>query len=75
MKVTNDHYKNLQSGAWKFDDEDVIFIEDDSGTSWVIRPGNHGGMLIRCIGNDKGHDRIIIAAQVSNEIVIRAESL
>lgn len=73
MKVTNGYHGLNPAAAWRFDNENSVFVEDDYGSSWSIRSGINGGILVRCLGNSRGHGQIVIAAQVSNEIVLRSE--
>lgn len=72
MKVTNDHYKHTKTDAWQHDNERVVYITDDSGCTWEIRPDRSSGIAVRALGTGQGDDQVSVHARVGNEVVVRA---
>lgn len=74
MKVTNDHYKHKFSGAWRFDDEREVYITDDDGALWHIRPDPKGGIVVTAHGRCLGEDQIAALGRAGNQLTLRAST-
>lgn len=72
MRITNDHHKLMNSGAWRYDNEREIQIVDDHGALWSIRSDRKNGIVITAHGTGRDDEQISAHAVVGNQFILRA---
>lgn len=72
LAVTNDRNSHSPENRWSHE-ASKVHITDAGGAVWTIAATQEGtGLVIRCIGDDRGRDAIEIRPTVSNCIRLEA---
>jgi hypothetical protein len=71
MKATNDHFKHGRD-RWHFNEETVIYLTADDGSVWEFRSAAGGGLDVRAIGSEIGHDQITVRPICSNSVHMKS---